>query len=100
MKRVATVVALCFAALSAQGQEACTHPKIVKTTGTAELKVTPDQAVIQLGIEHQSSTAKNAKTVVANTSRKILAQPSQLRTFFGFFALIFIVKRCVFIVAL
>jgi hypothetical protein len=57
MKRVATVVALCFAALSAQGQEACTHPKIVKTTGTAELKVTPDQAVIQLGIEHQSSTA-------------------------------------------
>ncbi len=29
-----------------------------------------------------------------------LAQPSQLRTYFGFFALIFIVKRCVFIVAL
>jgi Protein of unknown function (DUF2934) len=29
-----------------------------------------------------------------------LAQPSQLRMFFGFFALIFIVKQCVFIVAL
>jgi len=73
MKRVAAVVVLCFAALSAQGQEARTNPKIVKTTGTAELKVTPDQAVIQLGVEHQSATAKNAKTVVANTSRKLLA---------------------------
>ena len=73
MKRVVTVIALCFAALSAQGQEACTHPKIVKTTGTAELKVTPDQAVIQLGVERQSATAKSAKTVVTNTSRKILA---------------------------
>jgi hypothetical protein len=29
-----------------------------------------------------------------------LAQLSQLRTFFGFFALIFVVKPCVFIVAL
>jgi hypothetical protein len=29
-----------------------------------------------------------------------LAQPSQLQTFSGFFALIFVVKRCVFIVAL
>jgi uncharacterized protein YggE len=73
LKPVAAVVVLCFAALSAQGQEACTNTKIVKTTGTAELKVTPDQAVIQLGVEHQSATAKNAKTVVADTSRKILA---------------------------
>jgi len=64
---------LSFTALIAEGQEACTHPKIVKTTGTAELKVTPDQAVIQLGIERQSATAKNAKTAVANTSRKVLA---------------------------
>jgi uncharacterized protein YggE len=73
MKRVATVVVLCFLALAAHGQEACTNPKIVKTTGTAELKVTPDQAVIQLGVEHQSATAKNAKTSVAAASRKILA---------------------------
>jgi uncharacterized protein YggE len=73
MKRVAAVAILCVAALSAQGQEACTNPKIVKTTGTAELKVTPDEAVIQLGVEHQSATAKNAKTAVATASRKILA---------------------------
>jgi len=73
MKRLATVAVLCFAALIAEGQEACTHPKNVKTTGTAELKVTPDQAVIQLGVERQSATAKNAKAAVADTSRKILA---------------------------
>jgi uncharacterized protein YggE len=73
MKRVTVVVVLCFAALVAHGQEACTHPKIVRTTGTAELKVTPDQAVIQLGVDHQSVTAKNAKTAVAAASRKILA---------------------------
>jgi hypothetical protein len=30
----------------------------------------------------------------------VLTQLSQLRTFFGFFALIFVVRPCVFIVAL
>jgi uncharacterized protein YggE len=78
MKRVAAVIVLCFAALSAYGQEACTNPKIVKTAGTAELKVTPDQAVIQLGVEHQSATAKNAKAIVTDTSRKILAALKKL----------------------
>ena len=73
MKPIAAVAVLCFAALSAQAQEPCTNPKIVRTTGTAELKVTPDQAVIQLGVEHQSATAKNAKAIVTGTSRKILA---------------------------
>ena len=38
MKRVATVVALCLAALSAQGQEACTNPKIVKTYSIEEVQ--------------------------------------------------------------
>ncbi len=73
MKRVAAVVVVCFAALVAQGQEAHANPKIVRTTGTAELKVTPDQAVIRLGVEHQSATARNAKNAVEGTSRKILA---------------------------
>jgi hypothetical protein len=39
------------------------------------------------------------KTVTEVITRR-LAQLSQLRTFFGFFALIFVVKPCVFIVAL
>jgi uncharacterized protein YggE len=45
----------------------------VKTTGTAEIKVTPDRAVIQVGVERQSATAKTAKAAVDSTSRKLLA---------------------------
>lgn len=57
----------------AQGQERCAPPKVVKTTGTAEIKVTPDRAVIQVGVERQSATAKGAKAAADNTSRKLLA---------------------------
>jgi uncharacterized protein YggE len=78
MRSIIAVGILCFTALIAQGQEACREPKIVKTTGTAELKVTPDQATIQLGVERQSATAKYAKAEVASTSRKILAALKQL----------------------
>jgi uncharacterized protein len=42
------------------------------------LKVTPDQAVVQLGVERQSAIAKSAKAAVANTSRKILAALKEL----------------------
>ncbi len=73
MKTVIGLVVLCFIALIAQGQGACPNPKIVKTIGTAELKVTPDQALIQFGVERQSATARTAKVAVANVSRKILA---------------------------
>ena len=73
MQRIAAVAVLCFAALSSQGQEPCTNPKIVKTTGTAEIKVTPDKAVIQVGVERQSATAKSAKIAVDKTSQRILA---------------------------
>jgi len=72
MRAITGTVVLCLAALVAQGQEVCRGPKIVKTTGTAELKVTPDQATIQLGVERQSATAKYAKAEVASTSRKDL----------------------------
>ncbi|HTR26038.1 MAG TPA: SIMPL domain-containing protein [Terriglobales bacterium] len=73
MKTVVALLALCFTSLIAQGQEGCQEPKIVKTTGTAELKVTPDKAMLLLGVERQSATARNAKAEVASTSRKILA---------------------------
>jgi len=73
MRTVIALLAFCFTSLIAQGQEGCREPKIVKTTGTAELKVTPDKAMLQLGVERQSATARNAKAEVANTSRKILA---------------------------
>jgi len=73
MKTTTVLLVLCFSAFISQGQEACPNPKIVKTTGTAELKVTPDKAVVELGVERQSATAKEAKAAVTYTSRKILA---------------------------
>jgi uncharacterized protein len=73
LKKLAVVPVLCLAFCLAQGQEPCAPPKVVKTTGTAEIKVTPDRAVIRVGVERQSATAKGAKVAVDNTSRKILA---------------------------
>ena len=73
MKNIAVVVFVCLAFSLTQGQQAMAPPKVVKTTGTAEIKVTPDKAVIQVGVERQSATAKSAKAAVDNTSRKILA---------------------------
>jgi uncharacterized protein YggE len=78
MRTVIASLALCLTAWIAQGQEACREPKIIKMTGTAELKVTPDKASIQLGVEHQSATARDAKAAVASTSRKILAALKEL----------------------
>ena len=72
MKIVALAV-LFSAVLAANGQEVYVRPKIVKTTGTAEIKVSPDKAVIQVGVERQSRTAKSAKVAVDKASQKILA---------------------------
>jgi len=71
MRQLIAVMVLCSAALFSQ--EPCPRPKTIKTTGTAELKVTPDQASVQIGVERQSIKARNAKAAVAETSRKILA---------------------------
>ena len=73
MKKLAVIAFVCLALTALQGQQPCAQPKIVKTTGTAEIKVTPDRAVIQIGVERQSPTAKAAKNAVDITSRKILA---------------------------
>ena len=60
-----------------------------------------------VGIEVKASATVNAgdfkglrKLAEACDDNFKLAQLSQLRTFFGFFALIFVVRPCVFIVAL
>jgi len=73
MKNFAVVALICLALNVARGQGPCAPPKVVKTTGTAEIKVTPDRAVIQVGVERQSLIAKTAKNAVDSTSRKILA---------------------------
>jgi uncharacterized protein len=47
--------------------------KVVRVTGTAEVKVVPDRAVIELGVEKQSASASMAKRDADATARKILA---------------------------
>jgi len=78
MKGLAAFAILFFANCLVYGQEVCQPPKIVRTTGTAEIKVTPDEALIQIGVEHQSPRAKNAKAAVDESSRRILATLKQL----------------------
>lgn len=73
MKKLAVASFVCLAFCIARGQQACAPPKIVKTTGTAEVKVTPDRAIIQIGVERQSATARAAKAAADGTSRKLLA---------------------------
>jgi uncharacterized protein len=47
--------------------------KVVRVTGTAEVKVVPDRAVIELGVERQSASASMAKQAADAASRRILA---------------------------
>lgn len=47
--------------------------KVVRVTGTAEVKAVPDRAVIDLGVEKQSRSASAAKSAEDLAARKILA---------------------------
>ena len=73
MKKFAVAAFVCFVFCTAHSQQTCNPPKVVKTTGTAEIKVTPDRAVVQVGVERQSATAKGAKAAADGISRKLLA---------------------------
>jgi uncharacterized protein YggE len=48
-------------------------PKLVRVTGTSEVKVVPDRAVIELGVEKQDASASIAKQAEDATARRILA---------------------------
>ena len=73
MKKLAVVAVVCLAVNLAQSQVSPPQPRVVKTTGTAEIKVTPDQVAIEIGVERQNSKAKNARNAVAEVSRKIIS---------------------------
>jgi uncharacterized protein len=48
-------------------------PKVVRAVGSAEVKVVPDQAVIQMGVEKQNVRASVAKQSADAAARSILA---------------------------
>src|SRR5262249_35910517 len=47
--------------------------KVVRVTGTSEVKVEPDRAVIELGVEKEDPSASAAKRAEDAASRRILA---------------------------
>src|SRR5437016_3045915 len=47
-------------------------PKVVRVVGTSEVKVAPDRAVIELGVEKQNASASLAKQSADVAARKIL----------------------------
>lgn len=49
-----------------------TPPKVVRVTGISEVKVVPDRAVIELGVEKQSPSASGAKRAEDAAARRIL----------------------------
>jgi uncharacterized protein len=72
MKLFASIVAVFL--MSVLGAADDRPPlKVVRVTGTAEVKVVPDRAVIELGVEKQSARASMAKRDADATARKILA---------------------------
>jgi uncharacterized protein YggE len=54
------------------GQER-TQLKVVRVVGSAEVKVSPDRAVIELGVQKQNANAGAAKRAADAAARKILA---------------------------
>ena len=48
-------------------------PKVVRVVGTSEVKVAPDRAVIEIGVEKQNASATVAKQVADAAARRLLA---------------------------
>lgn len=72
MKLLGTLV-LVFTMSVFAGAEDKTPLKLVRVIGTAEVKVVPDQALIELGVEKQSASARMAKEAEDAAARRILA---------------------------
>lgn len=65
-------VAFCMLASLAMAEDKL-PPKLVRVVGTAEVKVVPDRAVIDIGVEKQDPRASIAKHAEDAAARRILA---------------------------
>jgi uncharacterized protein YggE len=71
MKRLWLLTAVVAVASLALAQE---HPpRVVKVTGTSDVKVVPDRATIEIGVEKQSASATAAKKAEDAAAREVLA---------------------------
>ncbi len=76
MKRFGLAVLLC--ALGVHAWAADEKPaKLVRVTGTAEVKVIPDRAVIDVGVEKEDASAVIAKRSADTATRRLLAALKQ-----------------------
>ena len=62
---------LCLTGLMAADDRV--PPKVVRVTGTSEVRVVPDRAVVELGVQKQDPKASTAKRAVDGAARQILA---------------------------
>jgi uncharacterized protein len=54
-------------------QDNCTRPRLISVTGTAEIEVAPDEAVLRLGIDTRDKDLARAKSQHDTRAKKVLA---------------------------
>jgi uncharacterized protein len=71
MKLLKIVLALCLLAGLAAAEDRLL-PRVVRVVGTSEVKVVPDRAMIEIGVEKQDPSASVAKHAEDAAARRIL----------------------------
>jgi len=74
--RIGVVAAILFSGMLVPvgvAQESCMHPRIISVTGTAEIKVPPDEAQLTLGIDSHDKDLVVAKTSNDQRIKKVIA---------------------------
>jgi uncharacterized protein len=76
MKRIAALVAIMFSGMlvpAVVAQENCMHPRIISVTGTAEIKVPPDEVQMTLGVDSRDKDIVVAKATNDERIKKLMA---------------------------
>ena len=55
------------------GQDVYTHPRIISVTGTAEIKVLPDEVTLTLGVDSHDKDLANARATNDSSIKKLLS---------------------------
>jgi len=71
--RISVLIASCLILSSLATAEDKGLAKVVRVTGTAEVKVVPDRAVVEIGVEQQNPSASAAKNGADAVARRVLA---------------------------
>jgi uncharacterized protein len=73
LARAAVIVAFCTTPIPALfAQDNCTHPRIISVTGSAEIKVAPDEVSLTLGVDSHDKDLAVAKVDNDKRIKKLL----------------------------